>query len=382
MGRCTAQSKWAWLAAACALAHAALGVTTGSAPPPPGNPAPAAGPREGHDYLVDPPDPLWRAARWPVVAALVAGNDEMAPTRDFMRKLTRQRGALLVTLAGGDESRLATVLHQVAQTWPTVPEQTLLLGRDAMGQWAWRQVLRHGGLYAGVIAIDSPVPDALDPLPGQATVTLGKACLLVTADERLDPNHRLEQALQRWGLSAAVVRVSRPQDLNLQLGAALTAELPPTPTRTEVVDPLTQAHLTAPPGWHFERRDGFLAVARPDDDASALAVEIHSGKLGRRSFDDYVDITRHALSGKWMQLLSSERLSAPDAPVLMHVFCAIDRRGDNDDRAVRWILVGNFDRLVSLRVAGPAEQLDAHAEDLRKLAAAITFDDAKAAGQP
>jgi len=115
-------------------------------------------------------------------------------------------------------------------------------------------------------------------------------------------------------------------------------------------------------------------VARPDDLRDTLVVEIAAGKLGKRSFEDYVNGARRELTRRWIQVLDSSRVSPPEAAVLVHCFDAVDRRG-NEDRAVCWLFVCSADRLISFRAVGPGEQLGPRADEIRKLALAVTFDD-------
>jgi hypothetical protein len=336
--------------------------------------APAArGPQEGRDYLVEAPDALWRGPRWPVVVALAPADTEFASVAAGHRGLTRERGALLLVVTGGDDVRLQTVLNAVAARHPVLRGQVYLLARDALAVWAWRQVLGKPGQYAGVMAIDSPVPDPIEPVPGQAATTPGKACLLVTMPERLAGNRRLEESLVRWGLTC-VCRQVPPEALAAHLGTVLTAILPPTPARSELTDPVTGAHLRSPAGWHFERRDGLLALARTEDPKDPVLVEIVTGKLGKRSFEGYVEHTRQfALAAKDIVLLDSARLTPANAAIPIHAFHAVDRRG-GAERGLYWLLVGSGDRLVSLRGVGQPELVAARLDELRALAQAVTFE--------
>lgn len=342
-------------------------------------------PKEGVDYLVDQPDSLWRGDRWPVVVALVPRPELMATQSARLRHLTSPRGALLLTLPGGDEQRFPVMLHQALENHPTVRGGVILAsvpdaagarqpgsGWDAVGSWAWRMLLRQPTLYGGCLLVDAAVPELLEPVPGQAADTPGRAVLLVSRPDLLDGNHRLQQTLERWGLTS-VVRSTKAEDLSAHLGASLTALLPATPPRTQLRDPATGALLKAPAGWHFERRDGFFAVARPDKADDPLVVEVVTGILGRRSFESYVaDVRKYALTDKWIEIVSSRRLPVPDDAFLLHDYEVIDRRG-NAERAISWYLLGFGDRMVSFRAVGPVDLLTARAAEIGALAQGVVF---------
>lgn len=355
-----------WLAAILATSLAS------AVAPPTGYGNAVVGPRAGRDYLVDPPAPLWRAARWPLVVALAASADQLQAAFAQAKPLTHERGALLLALVGGDEVRLQTVINAVAATQPVLKDQVFLLASGALGPWTWQQVLGHPGVYAGFVTLDGQVPATLEPVPGQPPTVAGKACLLVSTPEKADSSRRLEQSLARWGLSCAI-KSHAPADLPVALGAALSALLPPTPPRAELTDSVTGAHLKAPLGWHCERRDGLLAIVKPDDPDVAVVVEVVTGKLGKRSFESYVESSRGALRQRGLKLRDDLRLTPDTAASPVHAFAAVDSRGP-DVRGVYWLLVGNSDRLVSLRAVGAPAEVEAHAEELKALALGVTFD--------
>ncbi|MBI5835123.1 MAG: hypothetical protein HZB16_22690 [Armatimonadetes bacterium] len=342
-------------------------------------------PKEGTDYLVDQPDALWRGDKWPVVVSLVPRAELMTAQSNRLRALTSPRGALLITVPSGDEQRFATIVHQALESHTTIHSDIILAsvpntadakqpgsGWDVAGAWAWQMLLRQPTLFGGCLLVDAAVPEVLEPVPGQAANTPGKAVLLVGQADRLDGNTRLQQTLERWGLTS-VVRAAKPEELPAYLGASLTALLPATPPRTQLRDPATGALLKAPPGWHFERRDGFFAVARPDKADDPLVVEVVTGSLGRRSFETYVaDVRKYALTDKWIEIVASRRLPVPDDAFLLHDYEVIDRRG-NTERTISWYLLGFADKMVSFRAVGPVDLLTARAAEIQALAQGVVF---------
>ncbi len=375
------QTTIAWASSArglvIGLALLAASAACAVAPPTPGLP------KEGVDYLVDQPDALWRADRWPVVVSLVPRPELMSAQSARLRSLTSPRGALLLTVPSGDEQRFATIVHQALENHTTLHSDVILAsvpdaadakqpgsGWDAASSWAWQMLLRQPTLYGGCLLVDAAVPELLEPVPGQAANTPGKAVLLVSSSDRLEGNNRLQQTLERWGLTS-VVRQARPDDLSGLLGASLTALLPATPPRTQLRDPATGALITAPPGWHFERRDGFFAVARPDKAGDPLVVEVVTGSLGRRSFETYVsDVRKYALTDKWIEIVTSRRQPVADDAFLLHDYQVIDRRG-NAERGIAWYLVGFGDKMLSFRAVGPVDLLTERAGEIRSLAQGV-----------
>jgi hypothetical protein len=363
-------SRGLWLLLVqCVWLSAAVAVGPQGGAREPAAPGPV---REGHDYRVVVPDELWRAERWPLVAVLAAGPTDLKPLTETYAKLTRPRGALLVVLPGGDEVKLQSIVNSVAAAHPVDPQQVILLGRDAMASFAWRQMMGHSRIFAGFVAIDCDVDDAIEPVPGQLPNTPGRAVLLVLNRDRLPGNHRLFEAMRRWGMECNVPALTGADQEKAHLAAALTAVLPPSPARSTIADPNTRAGFRAPDGWQFERRDGYFAIARRADEPSGAVVEIQPFTLGKLDFEKYVTLTAKELQQPGLETVENERVTPDDAPTLVHAFRALDRRGE-EERSIYWLLVGEGDRMVSLRAVAPTGMLSPHLEAIRQMALGVTF---------
>ncbi|MBI2298598.1 MAG: hypothetical protein HYU66_06540 [Armatimonadetes bacterium] len=329
---------------------------------------------EGRDYVLAPPDPAWSEPDFPLVVVIAEPGRPLDAVMRTYRLLTAPRGALLLVMQGGDAAKLAEALLAVRKQFSVRPNATILIGRDKMAAWARELVLQQRDVFAGLIAIDDPgipadLPEGADGLSSRLRQA---ACLLVSDAKRLVGNQEVYKKLLAKGFSAALTAVP-PEQLLGQLGAALNTLLPVPAARTELFDPVTKVLLRAIPGWEFVRSDQGLAVAQRQDNPQAFKVEIAAGTLGKRSFEDYVGATRGTLQGDGIELLEDQRVTRPEAPVLMHSFRFTDRR-DGPERAVYWLQLGVGNQLISFRGVADPMQFAALQQAVNMLANAMSFN--------
>ncbi len=327
------------------------------------------------------PEGPWTSAETPLVVALAPAGDDLETLETHLSPLTRERGAALLTAVGGDDLRLAAVVNEITGEHK-LPQNNVILAYvplnsnaawDSLGVWTWQLLLRQPSLYGGCLLVNPPAPENPEPVPGQGPTTSGSAVLLVTRPDRLESGQALQQALARWGLQTHI-QIVRPEELGLYVGAGMSALLPASAHLSELTDPSTKAHFKAPEGWHFERRDGYLAVAINEAWPDDVMVELVSGMLVDRTFEDYVaEVGNVALRADWIELTDTERLPPPREDYLLHRFTAIDRRGYVPHR-IQWYLVGSGDRIVSLRAVGTAEALNQVQADLQQMVNGVVFD--------
>lgn len=328
---------------------------------------------EGRDYVVVLPTETWRAPQWPMVLLTLPPGANLAEAARTYGPQAAVRGALLAALEGGDLARVNAVIDRLRASYPVRPDSVLLIGQGEMAAWARQQVLAEPRLFSGLVAIDDPGPDpSLLGAIGRAVSKIRQAaCVIVSDAARLAGGKHVHDLLIGHGLAVALRHIE-PGQLVEQVGRALTALLPSTPPRTELVDEVTQARLTALPGWQFVRDDLFLAVALPPPGAPTLRVEIAAGSLGQRSFDDYVAATQQALAVDGIEVLGQDDLPSPAPHVRIHAFRFDDHRTD-PPHSVYWVQLGYGKSLLSFRAVGDPGQLDSLVDAVRQLALNVVF---------
>ncbi len=342
-----------WLGLLCCAA-----ALYGAAPTPP----------EQTPWLVAEPSGPWAGDRWTLVVALGGQDDDTTQVFERFRRLTADRGALLAVPLTRTEEAIDALLRGCQARYQLVP-RALLAARGDLVDLALGLLVKGPDRFLGLLAIDGAPPAEVEPAAGPPL----KVVLLVTDPVRAEANGNLAGSLRRAGAACAVETVA-PDELPKFLAAAMTQLLPPPPSRRELRDPVTSVHLVAPPGWEFVRHDYFFAVAQPAGGQPELRVEIATGMLGKRSFEDYVAETGRTLKVDGIEVLENARLTPEDAPSLVHAFRFVDRRGAAP-LAVYWVQVGHGPVLVSFRCAAAEDQLTAHLGELRQLALSVTFDD-------
>ncbi|NUQ01811.1 MAG: hypothetical protein HUU35_18350, partial [Armatimonadetes bacterium] len=291
------------------------------------------------------------------------GAEEVALS--YLAPLTRDRGALLAITPAGDERRLLDCAQTLAAEQPLDPRATVVVAVGDLGDWAADVVLRQATGFSGLVLLDAPlnVPPRGNGRPGLQT------CLLVAEQGRAAAAERLAERLRLQDMPAAVQRLGKAEVASY-LGASLTHLLPPPPPRLTLRDPTTGASLSAPEGWEFVRDDFFLALARPRGGQGPTRIEIASGRLGERSYQDYFQATLKSLRIDGITLHESAELGVTGAAARTYHFT--DRRAGRT-RSVYWVQVATEDRLVSLRGVLPEADRELLAA-VRALAASIRFE--------
>lgn len=316
--------------------------------------------------LVSPPDGPWQAETWPLVIALGEDAEAVARLQRVFAPTVGHHGALLAALVPEDREQIIAAMREIAEHDPIRADQVIVIAERGKADWALAEMLANPTGVDGLILIDPAAAQS----PAEVAA-LPPVVLLITDDERMEPNQLLAARLRQAGLSCALEPIT-VDELTTFVGAALTELLPDTPPCVTLHDPVTGADLKAVPGWEFVRDDFFFAIARPADVADGPRIEVATGLLGDRSFEGYVEQTQEALRAKDIELKESTRVTPPDAPSLAHAFYFIDRR-EKEAKQVYWVLVGHGNRMVSFRSVAPHGELTDYYDQIRNLALSVTF---------